>query len=174
MNMNIIKGMPAFKGSTSLPQRFVAIRSGEVLDERVVQSKLLRRHVRLFQGGIGTNLYKRHPVSQQNQEATPAALRASLNGLNTRFLTPPTPSSHVRPTGGRKLVQFAICNLFGTTLSTSLFASLWWHRSKGRHELKGHRNDELHCREIHFSSISANTVNKPHWVEAITKTITKK
>ena len=24
--------------------------------------------------------------------------------------------------------------LFGTTLSPSLFASLWWHRSKGRHE----------------------------------------
>ena len=50
--------------------------------------------------------------------------------------------------------------LFGTTLSPSLFASLWWHRSKG------HRNDELHCREIHFLPIWANTVNKPHWVEA--------
>ena len=43
-----------------------------------------------------------------------------------------------------------------------------------RADMKGHGNDELHCREIHFSSISANTVNKPHWVEAITKTITKK
>ena len=61
----------------------MAIASGEVLDERVVQSKLLRRHVRLFQGGIGTSLYKRLPVSQQNQEATPAALRARLIGLNT-------------------------------------------------------------------------------------------
>ena len=50
--------------------------------------------------------------------------------------------------------------LFGTTLSPSLFASLWWHRSKG------HRNDELHCREIHFLPIWANTVNNPHWVGA--------
>ena len=59
----------------------MAIRSGEVLDERVVQSKLLRFHVKLFQCGKGTNLYKRPPVSQQNQEATLAALRARLIGL---------------------------------------------------------------------------------------------
>ena len=35
-----------------------------------------------------------------------------------------------------------------------------------RADMKGHGNDQLHCREIHFLPIWANTVNKPHGVEA--------